>query len=84
MVGSTENEINVVPNIIGLNPISMIQNNAFLMGDFEVAITVLDALNQIASDSVNDVENVIKSYNSKKVAKRAQEKKTVDMIFLTM
>ena len=39
----------------------MIQNNAFLMGDFEVAITVLDALNQIASDSVNDVENVIKS-----------------------
>ena len=31
------------------------------MGDFEVAISVLDALNQIASDSVNDVENVIKS-----------------------
>lgn len=50
-----------ITNIIGLNPITMIQNNAFLMGDFEVAITVLDALNQIASDSVNDVENVIKS-----------------------
>ena len=31
------------------------------MGDFEVAISVLNALNQIASDSVNDVENVIKS-----------------------
>lgn len=61
MINSKDNEINVVPNIIGLNPISMIQNNAFLMGDFEVAITVLDALNQIASDSVNDVENVIKS-----------------------
>lgn len=57
-----DNEIlDVIPNIIGLNPISMIQNNAFLMGDFEIAITVLDALNQIASDSVNDVENVIKS-----------------------
>lgn len=54
-------EVNVVPNILGLNPISMIQNNNFLMGDFEVAITVLDALNQIGSDSVNDVENVIKS-----------------------
>ena len=53
--------LNVVPNIIGLNPINVIQNNGFLMGDFEVAISVLDALNQIASDSVNDVENVIKS-----------------------
>ena len=53
--------VNVLPNIIGLNPINMIQNNSFLMGDFEIAITVLDALNQIASDSVNDVENVIKS-----------------------
>lgn len=39
----------------------MVQNNNFLMGDFEVAISVLNALNQIASDSVNDVENVIKS-----------------------
>lgn len=56
-----DNIVIEVSNIIGLNPISMVQNNAFLMGDFEVAITVLDALNQIASDSVNDVENVIKS-----------------------
>lgn len=56
-----ETEVKVMNNIIGLNPINMIQNNAFLMGDFEVAITVLDALNQIASDSVNDVENVVKS-----------------------
>ena len=48
-------------NPIGLNPITMVQNNKFLMGDFEVAISVLNALNLIASDSVNDVENVIKS-----------------------
>ena len=39
----------------------MVQNNNFLMGDFETAISVLNALNQIASDSVNDIENVIKS-----------------------
>lgn len=56
-----DNVVTEIPNIIGLNPITMVQNNEFLMGDFEVAITVLDALNQIASDSVNDVENVIKS-----------------------
>ena len=48
-------------NPIGLNPITMVQNNKFLMGDFEVAISVLNALNLIASDSVNDVENVIQS-----------------------
>lgn len=48
-------------NPIGLNPIIAIENNLFLMGDFEVAITIFDAINGIASDSVNDVENVIKS-----------------------
>lgn len=53
--------IEVDINPIGLNPINIVQNNEFLMGDFEVAISVLNALNQIASDSVNDIENVIKS-----------------------
>lgn len=57
----TRNEVIEDVNILGLNPIQMVENNNFLMGDFEVAISVLDALNQIASDSVNDVENVIKS-----------------------
>lgn len=60
-LSSTRNEIIEDVNLLGLNPIQLVQNNAFLMGDFEVAITVLDALNQIASDSVNDVENVVKS-----------------------
>ena len=58
---ANKNVIDVKTNIVGLNPIQQIQNNNFLMGDFEVAISVLNALNQIASDSVNDVENVIKS-----------------------
>lgn len=56
-------EIEVIEsnNVIGLNPITMVPNNAFLMGDIEVAISVLDAINQIASDTLNDIENVIKS-----------------------
>ena len=60
---TTGQEIMIVEqeNVIGLNPITMVQNNAFLMGDFEVAISVLDAINQLASDTLNDVENVIKS-----------------------
>lgn len=48
-------------NAIELNPIQMVQNNLFLMGDFEVAVSVLDALNQLASDSMNDVQNVLQS-----------------------
>lgn len=61
LVTGTEVEIYEANNVIGLNPISQVQNNAFLMGDFEVAISVLDAINQLASDTLNDVENVIKS-----------------------
>ena len=60
-LSGTKNEIIEDVNILGLNPIQRIRNNEFIMGDFEVAISVLDALNQIASDSVNDIENVIKS-----------------------
>lgn len=48
-------------NPIGLNPISIIKNNQFMRGDFETAIQISDALNLLASDSLTDVENVIKS-----------------------
>lgn len=42
-------------------PITMFENNHFLLGDFEVAITILDAINKVASDSVNDIENFVQS-----------------------
>ena len=42
-------------------PITEYENNEFLLGDFETAITILDALNKVASDSVNDVENFVQS-----------------------
>ena len=48
-------------NPIGLNPITLIKNNQFMQGDFEMAIEISDALNLLASDSISDVENVIKS-----------------------
>ena len=48
-------------NPMGLNPISLVKNNQFMQGDFEVAIQINDALNLLASDSISDVENVIKS-----------------------
>ena len=48
-------------NPIGLNPIVLIKNNQFMQGDFELATSISDALNLLASDSLTDVENVIKS-----------------------
>lgn len=48
-------------NPIGLNPIILVKNNQFMQGDFELAMDISDALNLLASDSVSDVENVIKS-----------------------
>lgn len=42
-------------------PITEFENNEFLLGDFETAITILDALNKVASDSVNDIENFVQS-----------------------
>ena len=86
-LSGTKNEIIEDINLIGLNPIQMVQNNKFLMGDFEVAISVLNALNQIASDSVNDVENVIKSLlviiNSeldKNVAENAKKNRILELL----
>lgn len=48
-------------NILGINPISMVENSLFLTGDWEQAIAVMNASNQIASDSLNDIEGTIKS-----------------------
>lgn len=42
-------------------PITEFENNEFLLGDFEVATTILDAINQVASDSVNDIENTVQN-----------------------
>ena len=48
------------------NPLKMIpivecENNQFRMGHWEAAITLMDAINKAASDSVNDVEQFVNS-----------------------
>ena len=47
------------PNPMGMIPIIENENNQFRMGHWETAITVLDAINKVASDSVNDVEQFV-------------------------
>lgn len=48
-------------NPIHLDPITMIENSLFLTGDWEQAISVMNALNLVTSDSLNDIEGTIKS-----------------------
>lgn len=53
--------LKVSNNPLGVNPITMIENSVFLTGDWEQAISVMNASNQVASDSLNDIEATIKS-----------------------
>ena len=48
-------------NPLGMNPITMVENSLFLTGDWEQAIAVMNAQNQVTSDSLNDIEGTIKS-----------------------
>ena len=56
-----KSDFTVEANPIGLDPITMFPNSLLLTGDWEQAIPVLDAINQVASDSLNDIEGSIKS-----------------------
>lgn len=46
-------------NPLGMIPIVECENNQFRMGHWETAITLMDAINKTASDSVNDVEQFV-------------------------
>ena len=43
------------------NPITVFENNHFLTGDYETALTILDAIDKVSSDSINDIENFVQS-----------------------
>ena len=53
--------LKVSSNPLGKNPITMVPNSLFLTGDWEQAIAVMNAQNQVTSDSLNDIEGTIKS-----------------------
>lgn len=65
-------------NPLGLIPIVECENNQFRMGHWEMAIPLMEAINKIASDSVNDVEQFV---NSILVAINAEfSKETMDTV----
>ena len=50
------------PHALGAVPIIEVPNNTMRMGDFEVAITLLNGINSVMSDCVNNIQDVVKSY----------------------
>lgn len=55
-------ELPYTPNLIGEIPIVEYRNNQFGLGDWECAVPLFDAINNMASDSLNDVEQAVISY----------------------
>lgn len=46
----------------GAVPIIEVPNNAFMLGDFEVALSLLDAINAFTSDWTTNVQEIVTSY----------------------
>lgn len=67
-------------NPIGLDPITMFPNSLLLTGDWEQALPVMDAINQVASDSLNDIEGSIRSLLVLIGTELEDEKTTLKMI----
>ena len=61
IIGMDENTLKTETNPIGIDPITMVENSLFLTGDWEQAISVMNAQNQVTSDALNDIEGTIKS-----------------------
>lgn len=61
IIGMDEKTLTTSVNPIGIDPITMVENSLFLTGDWEQAISVMNASNQIASDSLNDIEGTIRA-----------------------
>ena len=61
VVVDKDTQVIVENNPIGLDPITMFPNSLLLTGDWEQAIPVMDALNQVVSDGLNDIEGAIRS-----------------------
>lgn len=49
------------PHFLGGVPIIEYPNNEWRMGDFEVVLTILDAINKLHSDRINSVEQLVNS-----------------------
>lgn len=58
---SDEDEVEEEPHVLGMIPIIEYPNNSARLGNFEIVLPLLDALNVTSSDRVNDVAQFIQS-----------------------
>lgn len=61
----TKTDMSVIEDgdsVIGVLPLIEVPNNVMRLGDFEIALALLDGINTVASDSVNNIEDIVKSY----------------------
>ena len=61
MIVENMSEVTWEANPMKRDPITMLENSLFLTGDWEQAISVMNAANLVASDSLNDIEGTIRS-----------------------
>lgn len=57
-----ENLLNRTAHILDAVPIVEFPNNAFRLGDFEVALSLLDSINALSSDCLYNINSVVTSY----------------------
>lgn len=57
-----EGEVKEVTNPIGIIPIVMYPNNDELMGDFEPAIPILDAINKTYSNRIDNIDDIVEAF----------------------
>lgn len=57
-----EDLVGEYPHILGDVPIIEYPNNQWRLGDWECCVGLFDAINSLASDSINDVEQTVLSY----------------------
>lgn len=58
----SENVVKREGHILGTVPIVEFPNNAFRLGDFEVALSLLDSINSLSSDCLYNINSVVTSY----------------------
>lgn len=60
--GELQGEVEEIDNPTGIIPIVMYPNNDELMGDFEPAIPILDAINSTYSNRIDNIDDIVEAF----------------------
>lgn len=84
---TSESEINFVPYSVGGVPIIEYPNNMWRLGDWELCIGLMDAINALQSGRLDDIDQVVQSLlvfvNAELDKERYAEMRTAGIVMLT-